>query len=382
MVVYLDCAATSPIDPRVSKEVMKYIDHEFGNAGSRSHEFGNRAKSAVEKARSQVAKIVGANRGEIIFTSGATESNNLAVLGLAEYGLKIRKTHIISTKIEHKSVLESLGVLADRGFEVTLLDPNAGGWIDPKSVVEAIKGNTLLISVMQVNNETGVIQPIQEIADLLKHHWVYFHVDAAQGFGKELKELTNKRIDMISVSGHKIYGPKGIGALMIRRRDGNRPPLSPLMYGGGQELGLRPGTLPVPLIVGLGKAAELSIKEVTERNKQCLKFRKTVLTRLKVLNPSFNGDLERTVPQVINISFPGVLADEAMEALNGIVAISNGSACTSASDSCSHVLSSMGIKENQSLEAVRLSWCHLTENPDWDSFIKVIEELRREVKKL
>ena len=382
MVVYLDCAATSPVDPRVSKEVVKYIDHEFGNAGSRSHEFGNRAKSAVEKARSQVAKIVGANRGEIIFTSGATESNNLAVLGLAEYGLKIRKTHIISTKIEHKSVLESLGVLADRGFEVTLLDPNAGGWIDPKSVVEAIKGNTLLISVMQVNNETGVIQPIQEIADLLKHHWVYFHVDAAQGFGKELKELTNKRIDMISVSGHKIYGPKGIGALMIRRRDGNRPPLSPLMYGGGQELGLRPGTLPVPLIVGLGKAAELSIKEVTERNKQCLKFRKTVLTRLKVLNPSFNGDLERTVPQVINISFPGVLADEAMEALNGIVAISNGSACTSASDSCSHVLSSMGIKENQSLEAVRLSWCHLTENPDWDSFIKVIEELRREVKKL
>ena len=379
MVVYLDCAATSPVDLRVSKEVIKYTDYEFGNAGSRSHNFGNRAKSAVEKARSKVAKVVNATRGEIIFTSGATESNNLAILGLSDYGLKIGKNHIISTKIEHKSVLESLEILANRGFKVTLLAPNSGGWIEPKIVYKALRDNTLLVSVMQVNNETGVIQPIRDIASLLKQHHTYFHVDAAQGFGKELEEITEKRIDMISLSGHKIYGPKGIGALVIRRRDGKRPPLLPLMYGGGQELGLRPGTLPVPLIVGLGKAAELSRKESLERNIQSLKFKRMALKRLRVLNPIFNGDLEKTVPQMINITFPGILADEAMEALSEIVAISNGSACTSTSDSCSHVLGSMGISQSQSLGALRLSWCHLTENPDWNSFVEVIKKLQTEV---
>ena len=218
MAVYLDCAATAPLDPLVQREVITYLEVEFGNAGSRHHGFGSRARSAVEKARVQVASVLGATRGEIVFTSGATESNNLALLGLADYGAKTGRIHLVSPQIEHKSVLEPLQILSNRGFKVTFVPPEPGGWVNPQAILEAVRPNTLLVSVMHVNNETGVIQPIQEIADLLQNHPSYLHVDAAQGFGKEIEPLCHHRIDLISISGHKIYGPKGIGVLLTRRR--------------------------------------------------------------------------------------------------------------------------------------------------------------------
>ncbi len=376
MAVYLDCAATAPVDPRVQREVMTYLGIEFGNAGSRHHGFGTRARSAVEKARVQVAAVVGATRGEIVFTSGATESNNLALLGLAEHGASTGRTHLVSTRIEHKSVLEPLQTLAGRGFEVTLVAPERGGWVHPQSILEAVREDTLLVSVMQVNNETGVIQPIGEIARLLQNHPAYLHVDAAQGFGKEIEPLRQRRIDLISISGHKIYAPKGVGALATRRRNGQRLPLTPLMHGGGQELGLRPGTLPVPLIAGLGKASELALAEHRERNAACRRFKEILLRKLRPLKPVFNGSLNRTVPQIVNLTVPGISSEEAIEAVSQVAAISNGSACTSTTDSCSHVLSAQELDEARMEGALRLSWWHRSRQPDWNGFIRAIEGIR------
>lgn len=376
MPVYLDCNATSPIEPKVGEEVIRYLQIEFGNAGSRTHEYGARAKQAVQHAREQVGEVVNASREEIIFTSGATESNNLAILGLAEYGEKIDRKHIISTAIEHKAVLEPLEVLAKKGFDVTLLPPTLGGWIDPEVVNNALRKDTLLVSVMHANNETGVVQPIAEIADVLSDHPAYFHVDAAQGFGKDIKTLQNQRIDFISISGHKIYGPKGVGALVTRRRGYDRAPLSPLLFGGGQERGLRPGTLPVPLVVGLGLAAELALKNHSKREKACRAFRDRALKALAPLSPLVNGEQARMLSHVLNLSFPGLDSEAVMVALKDLVAISNGSACTSHSYQPSHVLKAMGLSSEQIEGAIRISWCHLTEDPDWRGFVKIISGLR------
>ncbi|HEY2981253.1 MAG TPA: aminotransferase class V-fold PLP-dependent enzyme, partial [Anaerolineales bacterium] len=237
MAIYMDCAATTPLLPEVRDEVMQYLEEDFGNAGSRTHDYGRRARAAVERARDRVATVVDASRGDIVFTSGATESNNLAILGLARHGEATGRKHIVSTAIEHNAVLEPLAELERRGFQVEYLSPDAGGAIDAGTVRKAVRPDTLLVSVMHVNNETGVIQPIEEIASILNRSEAILHVDAAQGFGKELRGLRNTRINLISISGHKIHAPKGVGALVVRRRDGARPPLESLMYGGGQERG-------------------------------------------------------------------------------------------------------------------------------------------------
>ena len=376
MTCYLDCAATTPIDPRVRDQVLRFMDAEFGNAGSRTHEFGERARRAVEKARDQVAAVVGASRGEVIFTSGATEANNLAILGLADHGHKTGRMHIVSTAIEHNAVLEPLQELGRRGFKVTLVPPNRGGWVEPQTLRAAVRDDTLLVSVMHVNNETGIIQPIDQIAALLAEHPAYLHVDAAQGFGKVIAPLRNKRIDFISISGHKIHAPKGIGALVAHRRGDEKPPLAPLMFGGGQERGLRPGTLPVHLIVGLGLASELALREAEKRSEFNRRFRQRALETLASLDPVLAGDQNRVIPNIINLSFPGIDADQAMEALAGIAAISNGSACTSQSLTCSHVLSAMRLTADQIEGALRLSWCHLTPDPDWARFVEIIRQLR------
>jgi len=373
--IYLDCNATTPMEPAVCDAILKYMTEEFGNAGSRTHEFGAQAKKAVQKARTIIADMVAAQREEVIFTSGATESNNLAILGLKNYGEQQAKKHIVSTQIEHKAVLEPLAALEKQGFEVTLVPPNKGGWVEPDSIKEAIRDDTLLVSVMHVNNETGVIQPITEIADLLAEHPAYFHLDAAQGFGKDIETLRHPRIDMISACAHKIYGPKGIGVLIIRRRGYEKIPLSPLMYGGGQERGLRPGTLPVPLIVGFGVAAKLAVKNAQKRAKVCQAIREQALIALAPLNPTFHGDLDRALPHTINFSIAEIDSEAAMLTLKGVIAISNGSACTSSSYTPSHVLKAMKLDEDNIQGALRISWCHLTKRVNWQSVVEPLNQL-------
>ena len=250
MPIYLDCAATTPLDSRVRAEMLRYLDDDFGNAGSRTHAWGLRARAAVERARDQVAAVVGVRRGDVIFTSGATESNNLAILGLA--GAAQDRKHVVSTAIEHHAVLEPLAELGRRGFEITLVSPDSRGIVDPDAVAGAVRPDTVLVSIMHVNNETGVRQPVAEVADRLERSDAYVHVDAAQSFARDIDALRHPRIDLISASAHKINGPKGIGALITRRRGQERPPLQPLMFGGGQERGLRPGTMPVALAAGFG----------------------------------------------------------------------------------------------------------------------------------
>lgn len=373
---YLDHAATTPMDPAVRDIVLHFMMDEFGNAGSRTHDFGARAKQAVQHARDQVAAVVNAKRDEVIFTSGATESNNLAILGLAPHGEATGRKHIVSTAIEHKAVLEPLQALAMRGFDVTFVSPTRGGWVDPAAIKAVMRKDTLLVSVMHVNNETGVIQPIQDIARVLDGHEAFYHVDAAQGFGKSKSvSLEEPRIDLVSVSAHKIYGPKGVGALICRRRGFGRVPLTPLMFGGGQERGVRPGTIPVALVAGLGLAAELAMREADKRAAATRAFRTRLLEAFAPLNPRIHGDPERSVPHILNLSFPGVDSEALMVAWKGLLAVSNGSACTSHSYEPSHVLKAMGVPDEEIQGAVRLSWGYGTGEVEWGRVVEVARRL-------
>jgi cysteine desulfurase len=373
MPVYLDCNATTPVETEVLDVMMRYLAEEYGNAGSRTHEFGVRAKQAVERAREQVAAVVAARRDDVIFTSGATESNNIVLLGLAGSAEGATRRHIVSTAIEHKAVLEPLEHLVKQGFEVSLIHPDESGRVDAQAVLDAVRPDTLLVSVMHANNETGVVQPIETIAAGLPDA-VWLHVDAAQTFGKLIAPLQNPRIDLISASAHKIFGPKGIGALVSRRRDGRRAPLSPLMFGGGQERGVRPGTQAVHLITGFGTAAHMALRDHERRQAACLRFRDGVLTAMAQLGGRINGDREHCLPHVLNVSLPGLNSEAAMVTLKGVLALSNGSACTSTSYEPSHVLVAMGFDRDRTESALRLSWCHLTPEVDWP---QVCERLRR-----
>lgn len=375
MPVYLDCNATTPIEAEVAEAITRFSAEEYGNAGSRTHDFGMRAKKAVEVAREHIGRLSCATPEEVIFTSGATESNNLAILGLERFARETRRMHIVTTCIEHKAVLEPIEELKRRGFERTLVGVDASGRVDPTEVAEAVREDTLLVSVMQVNNETGVIQPIEAIAKKLESHEAFFHVDAAQGFGKQNSPLELSRLDMISVSGHKFHGPKGIGALIARRRGFRSPPLSPLTFGGGQERGLRAGTLPVALIVGLGIAGRLAKEETDVRRESCLRFRERLCAELDSLAPVFVGDQAHVLHNTLCVRFPGIDAEAAVLAIKGQVAVSNGSACTSASYEPSHVLCAMGYSKAESEEAVRFSWCHRTPDPDWDALVRNLARL-------
>lgn len=373
---YLDCNATTPLEPEVRDVLLHYLTEEFGNEGSRTHEYGARAKQAVQKARDQVAAVVNAKRDEVIFTSGATESNNLAILGLRLAGLQQNKRHIITTAIEHKAVLEPCAALEAEGFEVTYLPVTATGAVDPGSALKALRPDTLLVSVMQVNNETGVKQPLESIAQALKEHPAYLHTDAAQGFGKDLETLRHPRIDLISISGHKVYAPKGIGALIMRRRGYERPPLSPLVYGGGQERGLRPGTLPVALVAALGAAAETAARDHDRRQLACGRFKEQLLHAMAPLNPRLTGDQSLVMPHVVNLAFPGLDSEALIVALKDLIAISNGSACTSSSYTPSHVLKAMGMSDDEANACVRISWCHMTPDVDWGAVVERIAAMR------
>ncbi len=373
--IYLDCNATTPIEPAVLDLVSHFLTDEFGNAGSRTHEFGLRAQRAAENAREQIAGVVACEPSEVIFTSGATESNNLAILGLEKFANDTGKRHIVSTGIEHKAVLEPLEILSKKGFDVDLVAPDSDGRVSAENIKRSLRDDTLLVSLMHVNNETGVLQPITEVVEILHGHSAFFHVDAAQGFGKDIPSLQNRRIDLISISGHKIYAPKGIGALVARRRGYDRLPLQPLMFGGGQEQGLRPGTLPVHLAAGLGLASELAMQNHIQREAKCRLFKERLLGEFLPLDPVINGDLEMSLPNVVNLSFPGIDSEALMVAVKTEIAISNGSACTSQRYKPSHVLKAMGLDDTLIQSAVRVSWCHFTEEPDWPKVTRIIKSL-------
>lgn len=373
MTVYLDYSATTPVLPEVADLVYSMMVEEYGNAGSRTHEYGVNAKKAVELARHQVAAVVKADKTEVIFTSGATESNNLAILGLREFAENLSKKHIITSKIEHKAVLEPIAHLEAQGFDVTYLDVTPDGLIDISQLKRSLREDTVLVSIMHINNETGVIQPIDEVCQLLSEHNAYLLVDAAQSFGKYPFDLENTRIDFISVSGHKLYAPKGIGALIMRRRGYLKSPLKPIYFGGGQEKGLRPGTLATPLIAGLGLACEIAMKNADAWLTHVSALKDEFISTVTKIGGIING--VNTSPYVLNFSIPGVNSEAAMVQLKGVIAISNGSACTSSSYQPSHVLVAMGMDAERINGSIRVSFGAYTQQIPYDDIHRQLKGL-------
>ena len=370
--VYLDCNASTPVEPEVLSAMLPWFSDEPGNPSSWTHEHGQRARSAVETARARVAGVLGARAENVIFTSGATEANNMALLGLEGFGRRVGKCHIVTTMVEHKAILEPVRALADRGFEVTLVPVTEGGHVSVSAIEAALRPDTLLVSVMHVNSETAVVQPLRMIGELLGGRDVVFHSDAAQGFGKEMHEIGCDRLDLISISAHKCYGPKGVGALVMRRRGAERTSLEPLLRGGGQERGLRAGTVPVPLVVGFGTAAELAKRDREKRSAHCSRFRDVMLSALENVPHDVNGELETALPHCLNISFRGADANAVIAVTKHIVSVSTGSACESADTEGSRVVSAMGFSAERAREAIRFSWCHLTPAVDWDEFRRAL----------
>ena len=374
---YFDFAATTRVDERVAAVVQHFMREEFGNSGSRTHAFGVAARNALEEARGHVAAVVDADVDEVIFTSGATESDNLAILGLANYGVTHNKRHIITTAVEHKAVLEPIEHLESQGFTVTRLGVNTSGFIDPDELTSALRADTLLVSVMHVNNETGVIQPINDVTRALGEHPAYLHVDAAQGFGKELSLLRNMRIDLISVSGHKIYAPKGIGALVMRKRnDRDRPPLSPLMYGGGQERGIRPGTVPVALAAGLGEASRVALSDHAIRHERARGVEAQIIEFVTAAGGVVNGDRTAAIPHIVNASFKGLDSEAFIVATKNHIAVSNGAACSSHAYERSHVLEAMNIEPWRVGGAIRFSFNHDSKFEKVSELTRIIESVR------
>ena len=372
--VYLDYNATTPLDPRVLAVMTPWFLAP-SNAGSRTHSYGQKAKDAVENARRQIAELLKAPPEEVFFTSGATESNNLAILGLAEHGERIGRRHILSTSIEHKALLEPLDRMKQLGFEVELCPVTSGGYVEPETIQRHLRPDTLLVSVMHANNETGILQPVHEIADLLRGTETLFHTDAAQTFGKEVESLRSLKADMVSISGHKIHAPQGIGALLVRRRRMQKRPVLPLLFGGGQERGLRPGTVPVALAVGLGDAARLAGLEWEACRDAALRLHDQLLRDLQAVEHHINGDSTRCLPHVLNVSFPGLDSEALMMALRHAAAVSNGSACTSASYKPSHVLEAMGMSEVAIESAIRISWGRQTPEIPGDAIVAAVKSL-------
>jgi len=371
--IYLDYSATTPTDPRVTEKMIECLNLEgnFGNPASRSHAFGWAADEAVELARKQVADLVNCDPKEIIWTSGATESDNLAIKGAAHFYQKKGK-HIITCKTEHKAVLDSCRQLEREGFEVTYLDPEDNGLIDLAKLEDAIRDDTILVSIMHVNNEIGVIQDIDTIAELTRARGIIFHVDAAQSAGKVPIDLANSKVDLMSFSAHKIYGPKGMGALFVRRKP--RVRLEAQMHGGGHERGLRSGTLPTHQIVGMGEAFRIAKEEMAQENIRFKALRDRLYDGLKDIEETYvNGDMEKRITGNLNISFNYVEGESLIMAIKDL-AVSSGSACTSASLEPSYVLRAIGRNDELAHSSIRFTIGRFTTEEEIDYTIKLLHE--------
>jgi cysteine desulfurase len=352
MPVYLDNHATTPLDPRVLASMMPYFTGRFGNAASRSHAFGWEAEQAVEESRRAIAALIGASPQEIVFTSGATESDNLAIKGAVEASAG-KGDHIVACAIEHKAVLDVCRKLAQRGLRVTIVPVDRDGLVDPGDIAAAIDDRTILVSIMYANNEVGTIQPVAEIGRICRERGVLFHCDAAQAVGKVPVNVAEDNIDLLSISAHKLYGPKGVGALYVRRRN-PRVRLVPQIDGGGHERGMRSGTLNVPGIVGLGEGCDICRREMAEESERLCRLRDRLHRKLEagLDDISVNGSIEHRLPNNLNISFAGVEAESLMMGMSEI-AVSTGSACTSATVEPSYVLKAMGIDDDRAHSSIR-----------------------------
>jgi len=378
--IYLDYAATTPVDPRVAARMMQFLtlDGDFGNPASRSHGYGWQAEEAVEHAREQVANLVHADPREIVWTSGATESNNLAIKGVAHFYAKKGK-HVITSKIEHKAVLDPCRQLEDEGYEVTYLDPEPGtGLIHPEAVAAAFRDDTILVSLMMVNNELGTITDIAAIGEMTRARGIYFHVDAAQATGKVEIDLSTLKVDLMSFSAHKTYGPKGIGALFVRRSP--RVRLQAQMHGGGHERGMRSGTLPTHQIVGMGEAFEIAGKEMVAEQARLKILRDELWQGLHTLEEVYlNGDAVQRVANNLNVSFNFVEGESLMMALKDL-AVSSGSACTSATLEPSYVLRALGLSDEMAHSSIRFSMGRFTTKEEVDQVLDfakfAVEKLR------
>lgn len=377
--LYLDAQATSPIDPRVLDAMLPYMTGMYGNPHSRTHAYGWESELAVEKAREQIAELINADPKEIIFTSGATESNNIAIKGVARFYKDSRK-HAITTQIEHKCVLDSCRALEQEGFKVTYLPVRKNGIIDLADLEKALRaGETAVCSIMMVNNEIGVIQPIDEIGAMCRAKKVFFHTDAAQAVGKIPVDVEKSKIDLMSISGHKIYGPKGVGALYVRRKP--RVRLEPLQSGGGQERGMRSGTVPTSLVVGLGEACRIAKEDMNYDYERVKKLSKRLIDQIKseLTHVVINGDEQQTYPGCVNLSFAYVEGESLLMACKNI-ALSSGSACTSASLEPSYVLRAIGADEDLAHSSIRFGISRFTTEEEIDytarETIKHVKQLR------
>jgi len=369
--IYFDYSATTPVDPRVAQKMVDCLtmDGNFGNPASRSHFYGWKAEEAVENARRQVADLIKADPREIVWTSGATESDNLAIKGIAHFNHRKGK-HIITSKIEHKAVLDTCRQLEREGFEVTYLDPASNGIISPEQVAEAIREDTTLVSLMHVNNEIGVINDIAAIGEVCRAKKVFFHVDAAQSAGKIEIDLELMKVDLMSFSAHKIYGPKGIGALYVRRKP--RVRIEAQVHGGGHERGMRSGTLPTHQIVGMGAAFEVAREDLDKDGEHVLALRERLLAGVKDMEEvHVNGDLEQRYAGNLNVSFAFVEGESLIMSLKDL-AVSSGSACTSASLEPSYVLRALGLNDEMAHSSLRFSFGRFTTNEDIDFAIEKI----------
>jgi len=375
--IYMDNHSTTPVDPRALEAMLPFFSESFGNAASRSHVFGWRAEEAVEEAREQVAALVGADAREIVWTSGATESDNLAVKGAARFHAA-KGRHVVTCRTEHKAVLDAARALEREGFEVQLLEVERDGRLDPERVRAALRPDTVLVSVMHANNETGVVHPVAEIARVARERGVLFHCDAAQSAGKLPFDVEALGVDLASLSAHKLYGPKGVGALYVRRRP-VRARLAPLLDGGGHERGLRPGTLNVPGIVGFGRAAELSRAALESEPARILALRERLRAGLLagLEGVTVNGSLEHRLPGNLNVSFAGVEGEALMMAVRE-VAVSAGSACTSASLEPSYVLRAMGVPDALAHASIRFGLGRFNTEEEVDHAVRLfVEKVRR-----